>query len=270
MSFRGAGLAAALAVATMTSAAAPARAQGRETGFLDRSVRVDGVEFRYQVYVPRAYAPSTTWPVVLALHGGGEYGSDGVRQTGVGLAVAIRRFPERFPAVIIFPQAKADGTPGWHLAGGRAALAALDSALAEFNGDRSRVYLTGLSAGANGSWVLASRHPQRFAAAVIVCGWVNEFTGRSSKVLYPALAPASEGDTAEAVARRVKGLPIRLFHGDADSVVPVEESRKMFAALKALGADVGYTEYPGVDHNSWDRAYADADLWTWVFAQRRR
>ncbi len=121
-----AGLAAALAIATMTSAAAAARAQGRETGFLDRSVRVDGVEFRYQVYVPRAFAPSTTWPVILALHGGGEYGSDGLRQTGVGLAVAIRRFPERFPAIVVFPQAKADGTPGWQLAGGRAALAALD------------------------------------------------------------------------------------------------------------------------------------------------
>ena len=268
MSFRGAGLAAALAIATMTSAAAGARAQGRETGFLDRSVRVDGVEFRYQVYVPRAFAPSTTWPVVLALHGGGEYGSDGLRQTGVGLATAIRRFPERFPAIVVFPQAKADGTPGWQLAGGRAALAALDQAIVEFNGDRARVYLTGLSAGANGSWSLASRHPERFAAAVIVCGWVTEFTGRSSKVLYPALA--SGPDPHGEVAKRVAGVPMRLFHGDADSVVPVEESRKMFAALKALGAGVAYTEYPGVDHNSWDRAYADADLWTWVFTQRRR
>lgn len=258
-----------LAVATLAGTPVPAQAQARDTGFLDRAVEVDGVEFRYQVYVPRQYTSATRWPVILALHGGGEYGSDGVKQTNVGLAPAIRRNPERFPAIVVFPQARADGTPGWHLAGGRAAIAALDRTLSEFNGDAARVYLTGLSAGANGSWVLASRHADRFAAAVIVCGWVHAFTGRSSKVEYPALAPATEGDVFDAVARRAKGLPIRLFHGDADSVVPVEQSRRMAAALKAVGADVAYTEYAGVDHNSWDRAYADADLWTWVFAQKR-
>jgi predicted peptidase len=65
-------------------------------------------------------------------------------------------------------------------------------------------------------------------------------------------------------------LPIWIFHGDTDQAVPVEESRRMAAALKAIGADVHYTELPGVGHNAWDAAYDRADLFTWLFKQKRR
>jgi predicted peptidase len=249
---------------------APGWAHAVETGFLDRAVSVADVEYRYQVYVPRGFDPARRWPVILALHGGGEYGSDGLRQAHGALARAIRLHPERFPAIVIFPQAHADGTPGWQRQGGDAALAAVDRALAEFHGDPARVYLTGLSAGGNGSWSLAYRYPQRFAAVVVVCGFVTDFTGRTSGVKYPAIAAASAGDPYAAVAKRVAGLPIWLFHGDADQSVSVEESRRMAAALKALGADVRYTELPGVDHNAWDPAYNDPALAIWLFAQTRR
>jgi predicted peptidase len=241
-----------------------------ETGFLNRSVFVNKSQYRYQIYVPREFKRSKSWPVILALHGGGEYGSDGIRQTNVGFARAIRLHSERFPAIVIFPQSHADGTPGWQLEGGRAALAALDKSIKEFKGDRSRVYLTGLSAGGNGSWYLASHHRDRFAAVVVVCGFISEFKGRTSGVQYPALAPASAPNPYAFIARRVSTLPIWIFHGDADQSVSVEESRKMAAALKGIGANVQYTELPGVDHNAWDPAYARADLIEWMLKQRRR
>jgi predicted peptidase len=247
-----------------------AAAQSGETGFLNRSLVLDGVEYRYQVYVPREFRRSTRWPVILALHGGGSYGNDGLIQTIGGLADAIRRHPERVPAIVVFPQSHSDGTPGWQMKGGQAALAAADKAIAEFNGDRSRVYLTGYSAGGNGSWYLASRHAERFAAVVVVCGFISEFTGKTSGVHYPAVAPPSASDPFAAVAKMVSPLPVWIFHGDADKNVSVEESRHMFAALKAIGADVQYTEFPGVDHNAWDPAYGRADLFTWMFQQRRR
>lgn len=247
-----------------------ALAQTVETGFLNRTVSVDGVEFTYQVYVPANFNRSTTWPVILALHGGGSYGDDGLRQTRDGVASAIRQAPERFPTIVVLPQSKADGSPGWQRAGGRAAMAALDRSVAEFNGDRARVYLTGLSAGGNGAWYLSSQHPDRFAALVIVCGWISEFSGTTSGVAYPTLAPRGSADPFAAFALRVPKVPIWVFHGDADRVVSVEESRKMVAALKVLGADVRYTEFPGVDHNAWDPAYAREDLWVWVARQRRR
>ena len=88
-------------------------------------------------------------------------------------------------------------------------------------------------------------------------------------MLYPPVAPAGSGDLFAAVAQKVKSLPIWLVHGDADSVVSVEESRRMSVALTAAGADVRYTELPGVDHNAWDSAYNDAEIIAWLLKQRK-
>jgi predicted peptidase len=256
---------------SLTACAPSFAAPGRhETGFLDRAVTVSGAEYRYEVYVPRDYDPQRAWPIILALHGGGEYGSDGLRPVAGALAKALRLHPERFPAIVVFPQAHADGTPGWQREGGEAALVEVDKALTEFHGDPSRIYLTGYSAGGNGAWFLASHHPRRFAALVVICGFVSDFTGKQSHIFYPRIAPASAPDPYVAVAAHVKALPIWIFHGDADQNVSVEESRQMAAALRTLGASVRYTELAGVDHNAWDLAYDDAEMAAWLLAQRRR
>lgn len=241
-----------------------------ETGFLNRSLIFKGTEYRYVVYVPREVSRKQSYPVILALHGGGDYGSDGLKQTVGGLAIAIRQNPERFPAIVVFPQAKADNTPGWRREGGEAALAALDKSIKEFRGDARRVYLTGYSAGGNGSWFLLSHYPERFAAAIVVCGFISKFKGKTSGVEYPALAPPDAPDAYAFIAQKVSKIPIWIFHGDADQNVSVEESRKMFAALKAIGADAQYTELPGVPHNSWDPAYARSDVFEWLLKQKKR
>ena len=119
-------------LAVIGMSAVHAAAQKVRTGFLNRALVLDGEEYRYQLYVPREFQRSVKWPVILALHGGGDYGNDGIRQTAGALAGVIRRFPERVPAIVVFPQAHADGKPGWHSAGGRAALAAVDKAISEF------------------------------------------------------------------------------------------------------------------------------------------
>jgi predicted peptidase len=259
----------ALAALTLLLLPVPAAAQPVETGFLDRVVTVDREQFRYQVYVPRTFTRAAKWPIIMALHGGGEYGSDGIRQTAGALGNAIRRAPDRVPAIVIFPQARADKTPGWQLTGGQAALAALDKTLGEFSGDPDRVYLTGYSAGGNGTWFLASRHPERFAALVVICAFASEFRGTTSGVLYPSLAMPGDQDAYASVARRVSRIPTWVFHGDADSTVNVDESRRMVAALKAAGADVRYTELPSVNHDSWTPAYAKPELFEWLLRQRR-
>lgn len=258
-----------IVAAAFTFAAAPLAAQKVETGFLDRSVVVNKTEYRYQVFVPREFARTKSWPIIIALHGGGSYGSDGIRQTDGGFGRAVRTNPDRVPAIVIFPQAHADGTPGWQLEGGMAVLAALDKSLKEFKGDPKRVVLTGLSAGGNGTWSLASRFPDRFAAIVPVCGFIFKFKGSTSGVDYPGLAPPDARDPYAFIAKRVSKIPVWIFHGDADKNVTVEESRKMAAALKAVGANVQYTEFPGIEHNAWDPAYARADLIEWMLNQRR-
>jgi predicted peptidase len=251
-------------------AAAPPALTRQETGFLDRSVMVGGVEYRYEVYVPRDYDPRRHWPVILMLHGGGDYGSDGIRPTVGALANAIRLHPDRFPSIVIFAQGHADGTPSWQQQGGEAALKEVDAAIAEFHGDPSRVYLTGASAGGNGAWFLAYHHPQLFAGVLVVCGFVSDFTGLQSRVFYPGLAGKGPDRYAK-VAAAVKRLPIWIVHGDADKNVSVEESRHMAEALKSLGADARYTEVSGADHaGAWQFAYADPEIAKWLFAQRRR
>ncbi len=259
-----------LLLAASLVSAATVIAQKSETGFLNRSVMVNGSEYRYQVYVPREFTRTRRWPLILFLHGGGSYGNDGIKPTNGGLAESIRSNPDRFPAIVVFPQAHADNTPGWLLEGGRAALAAIDRSIKEFRGDEARVYLTGLSAGGNGAWYLASKHPERFAAAVVLCGFISKFKGKTSGVDYPPLAPATAADPYAFIAAKIARIPIRIFHGDADESVSVEESRRMFAALKASGADVEYAELPGLGHNIWDTVYARADLFEWLFKQRKK
>lgn len=249
--------------AVLAVLAAPVAAQRRETGFLDRVITAAGRTYRYQVYVPAAYTASEAWPVILFLHGAGERGSDGLLQTTVGLAPAIRRDPARYPAVVVFPQAPADSQ--WVGVPAQMALAALRHTLAEYRTDPDRVYLTGLSMGGHGVWYVAYRHPELFAAAVPICGWVSGALDRG----FDAVVPADSGAALPALARRLGRLPIWIFHGEVDPVVPVAASREPAAALQAVGAGVRYAELLGVNHNSWDAAYASPEFVGWLFAQRR-
>jgi poly(3-hydroxybutyrate) depolymerase len=221
-----------LATALLVSSSSGAVAQTTETGFLNRSLTLDATEYRYQVYVPRDYSSTSRWPVILALHGGGDYGRDGLVQTNGGLASAVRRQADRYPAIIVFPQSPRDGTPGFQALGGRLALAALDRTISEFAIDPERVYLTGMSMGGNGAWYLAYHNPDRFAALVVVCGFIDEFTGMTSGVRYPAIVTPLVSDPFAAIAHRLKHVPIWLVHGDADPTVPVEVSRRMTSALR--------------------------------------
>jgi predicted peptidase len=237
------------------------------TGFLDRSVTVDGTAYPYVVYVPRSYEPARRWPVILFLHGAGERGSDGLRATAIGLGSAIRFAPERFPAIVVFPQAPLQTR--WLGEPVDAALLALDASMGEFHGDPERVYLTGLSMGGYGSWHLGLAQPERWAALVVVCGGLLAHPSTTAVRPSPLLPPAPADPYAFA-AHALRHLPIRLFHGADDQIVPAEGSRRMDAELRKEGADVQYTEYPGVGHDSWTRAYGEEELWKWLFAQRRR
>lgn len=226
-------------------AAAPSAPAAGPTGFLDRTLEQDGRMLKYVVYVPRDYSAERKWPVILFLHGAGERGDDGLKQSQVGIGTAIRMLPGRYPAIVVMPQCVTGAR--WADAMARFALAALDRTLQEFSCDPNRQYLTGLSMGGFGSWLVAAEHPDRFAAVVPICGG---------------------GDPANAA--KLVNIPIWAFHGDADTAVPVARSRQMVEAIKnAGGTRIKYTEYPGVGHNSWDPAYADPALAEWLFAQKR-
>jgi len=241
-------------------------AQGRvETGFLNRTLEIAGSMYRYQVYVPSGYTPTQAWPVIVFLHGAGERGHDGLIQTHVGLGAAIRQNASRYPAIVVFPQCPPDSL--WVGMPARAAMAALEKTQQEFRTDPDRVYITGLSMGGNGTWYLAYRHPETFAAVVPICGWIQR-----DNPWVRNFEPVVTDDTTapfQAVAKKLARVPVWIFHGEADGAVPVDQSRQAAAALTAVGAPVHYTELPGTGHNSWDAAYNSEKFAAWLLGQRR-
>jgi poly(3-hydroxybutyrate) depolymerase/prenyltransferase beta subunit len=214
-------------------------------GFHLRTLKTDKGERKYTVFVPNGYDGQKAFPVALFLHGAGERGEDGVTPAQVGLGSAIFAHPDDYPMIAVFPQARQSWRPESDDI--QAALAALDEVQATYKTDRNRVILTGLSMGGSGSWRLAALHPERFAAVVPICG---------------------RGETGE--VEKLKALPVWFVVGDADSAQTVLNGRALVEALRAAGNQAGLTEYRGVGHNSWDRAYNNPRLVDWMLAQSRR
>jgi predicted peptidase len=237
-----------------------------ETGFLHRTVEVGSVSYKYQVYVPSSFTPEKSWPVIFFLHGAGERGADGERQTDIGLPARLREMKD-FPAVVVMPQCSPStwwGDPQMEAQ----AFAALEKSMKEFNGDPERVYLTGLSMGGYGAWAFAYKYPEKFAALVPVCGGVVASRRFITPPPWHPLSKSPDDPYGETASHLTK-IPIWAFHGEADPRVPVTESRKLTEAIKGRGGNVRYTEYPGVAHNSWDRAYWEAELIPWLLSQRK-
>jgi predicted peptidase len=244
-----------------------AQGKPRDTGFLDRTLALQGTNYKYQVFVPDDWTPHQKWPIILFLHGSGERGEDGMDQTDVGIGTAIRSDRGHFNAIVVMPQCRKN-TWWTQPPMDDMAMATLRAATKEFHGDTQRTYLTGISMGGYGSWHLAEKYPDKFAAMVVICGGVHP--PAATLKMHPELANFSPPDGPKAytdAAAKVGKLPVWIFHGADDNVVPVAESQQMVEAMKAVGAEVHYTEYPGVKHVSWDKAYDEPKLYPWLYSK---
>lgn len=224
----------------------------------------------YRIMYPSKYDVNKKYPVVLFLHGAGERGSDNSKQLVHGanlFADSANRI--KFPAFVIFPQCPesdfwakierdqapdSDTLGGFHFisegnVGKSLGLVVnlIDSFAKTPQVNTKKIYLGGLSMGGMGTFELLWRKPQFFAAAFPICGG-----GDPTKVNVYA-----------------DNFPIWVFHGASDPVVPVSNSRLMVNELKKAGANVTYSEYPGVKHNSWDNAFAEPDLLPWLFSKEK-
>ena len=214
-------------------------------GFIYKTITLGGEEYAYCVYVPVDYSQERSYPLILFLHGSGERGDDGFKQIEVGLPRLIRTKRLRPRALIVMPQCRRGKSWSGEMA--QLALRCVEKTAAEYRIDPERLYLTGLSLGGAGTWLLGSALSERFAALVPVCGF---------------------GDPGK--AEKLAKIPTWVFHGADDDRVPVEKSREMVKAIRDAGGDIRYTEYPGVTHNCWDRAYSDPELFRWLFKQRTK
>lgn len=243
----------------------PARARQDGELFENRAITIGAIEYRFRVFTPKGWSNKKKSPVILFLHGAGERGDDNLAQTRVGIGPAILRQQESLPFIVVLPQCPRNRW--WTEPDMQAqALKALDQTVKELNGDPKRTYLTGLSMGGYGAWVMAAGNPSMFAAIAVVCGGVRP--PPRLNVPQPTDGLAALADPYGAVAAKVGKTPVWVFHGAADPVVPVSESRKMVEAIRAAGGGVRYNEYEGVGHNSWDKAYAEAEIFPWMLAQK--
>ena len=199
----------------------------------------------YLLYLPVGYADQQTrWPVILFLHGAGERGSDVQAVKRHGPPKLIERGDD-LPFIVVSPQCPANRW--WVEEDLQRLLWELQMQIAEdYDVDRDRVYVTGISMGAFGTWMLAARRPECFAAAVPICGG---------------------GDSVW--AERLREIPIWAFHGAKDNVITVEFSIQIVEAVRAAVGDVDLTIYPDAGHDSWTQTYDNQEVFRWLLDHRR-
>jgi len=201
------------------------------------------LELDYLVYLPEDYGKEQkAWPLMVFLHGAGERGHD--------LDLLKRHGPpklvsegEDLPFIILSPQCpKGKWWPNMceHI------MALIDEAVENYQIDENRIYLTGLSMGGYGTWMVANAYPERFAAIVPVCGGGHPLT-----------------------ARNLKNIPIWAFHGAEDSVVPLLRSQEMVDAVNGAGGHAKLTVYPKANHDAWTKTYNDKKLYEWFLSHSK-
>ena len=222
----------------------------------------DDEEFKYRLLRPLVVGAGQKFPLVVFLHGAGERGTDNVKQLQyLPAQMILPTWRERFPCYLLAPQcreerkwvevdwsAKEDPVfptePGTQLT---AVIQMIETTLKNEQVDTDRIYVTGLSMGGFGTWDLATRRPDWFAAIAPICG-------------------GADTTRIDALASK----PVWIVHGDQDSAVPVDRGRSANAALLKAGGHPTYIEMPGVGHNSWTPAYSEEDgLISWMFKQKK-
>ncbi len=219
----------------------------------------NGVVIRYRWSQPDNVEPGRLYPLVLFLHGAGERGNDNTAQLRHGVRDILKWSRANEPCFLLAPQCpsgkwwapvdletmtpSALDEPNARLL---ALMELLDQLAGEHPVDPDRLYLTGISMGGFGTWSLLTRYSERFAAAAPVCGGGD-----------PEYAP------------RFKHVPLWVFHGAKDEVVPVLRSREMVDALREAGGDPKFTVHPDAAHDSWTPTYQDDEFLRWLFSQRK-
>jgi predicted peptidase len=202
----------------------------------------------YQIMYPRKYDSTSTYPLIIFLHGIDERGTDNRQQLKWGASLfQSDSVSKQYPAFVVFPQCRVSNY--WHEGVMLRQLKSLVDNLVKTNSiDAKRIYIEGLSMGAYGTYAMVAEYPDLFAAAIAIAG---------------------DGD--EKKADRMAKVDWKIYGGKKDTRVPGEKSEKMAAALRKSGANVSVKIYPDADHqHTWTKAFAEPDFVSWVFERVKK
>lgn len=226
----------------------------------------NGNKLPYRILFPKDYSASEKYPLILVLHGSGERGNDNELQLVHGSDLFLKEeVRNNYRAIVVFPQcavgsswAKVDvkgSAPNREFIFFENSEPTTDMVLLEgllkhvkrtYKIDKNRIYVGGLSMGGMGTFEVVRRNPKLFAAAFPICGGANP-----------------------KINKKLSNLDWWVFHGEADNVVPEKYSAAMVKAMQNIGINVKYSLYPEVGHNSWDNAFSEPELLTWMFSKSR-
>ena len=206
-------------------------------GSFSKEVKVK-LELQYIIQLPTNQKDK--FPMIVFLHGSGERGTD--------LELVKNHSPFTYqnliqsPVAILAPQCPENRW--WDT---NALYQLILDISSKYNVDKSRIYLTGLSMGGWGTWKLAEEHPELFAAIAPVCGPVDR------TMMYEV--------------EKLKNIPVQIYHGALDDVVPPIQSIEMYQDLKKINSNSNLTIFPNDNHNSWDSTYSNKEFYKWLLAQ---
>ncbi|MFN2491994.1 MAG: alpha/beta fold hydrolase [Pyrinomonadaceae bacterium] len=201
-------------------------------------------KINYLLYLPDEYGKSETrWPLIIYLHGRSLRGNDLEMLKSYGLAALLEK-DLRIPFIVVSPQCPADRH--W-MNESELLFRLIDHVSSSYAVDRERIYITGHSMGARGTWLLASKHPEKFAAIV----------------------PVADAPLDDAWARQIAKVPAWVFHGTKDDLAPFETTRRFVDTLKKIGADVKLTALPERDHFILD-VYENKEIYDWLLQHKRK
>ncbi|HZY79563.1 MAG TPA: hypothetical protein VFE50_08575 [Cyclobacteriaceae bacterium] len=230
-------------VARTNSLVVQAQAWHKAFGSRTYSNSIDTLD--YTLILPLDYDSTKRYPLVVTLPYGGSI--EGCPPAQMFLADDIR---SKYPSFIFIPFSREKtswgGVPGMRTID-TIVFETIDKLKKDFKSiDPKKVYVTGVSKGAYGSWHFITARPDIFAAAIPVCG---------------------EGNPQ--YASHLTDVAVWAFHGEDDPNVPVKGSREMIAAIKNAGGNARYTEFPGQGHHIWELVIQTPGLLDWLFKQEK-
>jgi predicted peptidase len=232
-------------------------AQAQQSDLFDKLTYTSNSDsMPYRLLKPVNPLSKENFPLVIFLHGAGERGRDNeIHIKHIMDLFLDPKYRAKYACYVLAPQCPkgkywADYNKDGSLSEKPSRLTEMvveliEKVSKEFAIDKSRIYITGVSMGGYGTWDLLARYPNKFAAAIPICGGGDEKT-----------------------ASKIKNIPIWAFHGAKDDIVKPHQSRSMIKAIQTEGGLPGYTEYPDVEHNSWVQAYQEPHLLPWLFEQK--